>query len=512
MTMVNSISREDRFLILTPTGRDADLTHRLLARAGIASEICRDVAELRRLAARGVAGLLVAEEALDPEARACLIELLAAQPSWSDLPVLVFTGRQLDTDQAFARVVEPLGNVIVLNRPLPPITMTSAARAALRARRRQYAARAELEVQERAVRNRDQFLAMLGHELRNPLSAITMSIELLGQAGADEPRYRAIVRRQANTLTRLVDDLLDVSRVTSGKINLHRERVDLTALTRRCTTGYEKQAEENRLELSFDLPDTPVYVTGDPVRLEQVLVNLITNALKYTPPGGHVHVSLAADTDQVRLQVVDDGTGIDREMLPLIFDLFSQASTTIDRAKGGLGIGLMLVRSLVEHHRGTVTADSEGLGRGSVFTVTLPRLQVSTQAETGRAAHGDGRGAPREILIVEDNRDCRETLSMLLEADGHHIDAVGDGLEAVDHATERHPDVMIIDIGLPGIDGYEVARRVRQHEGNGVFLIALTGYGQPRDRSLALQAGFHHHFTKPVDVEQLRQVLSQRQD
>jgi signal transduction histidine kinase/CheY-like chemotaxis protein len=502
---------EQSFLILAPTGRDGAVTIALLEQAGMTSRLCADVQELCRCAeSEGALALMIAEEALVSSALARLRELLARQESWSDLPILVFTSRCLGRDPhpLTARIVEALGNVSLLDRPLRPITMLAAANAARRTRQRQYLARAELLEQQRAIRQRDQFLAMLGHELRNPLAAITMAMQLELQ-GDDGAHYRDVVRRQTKPLTRLDDDLLDVSRVTSGKIALQREPLSVRELVERSIQSVRPMLDAQRLSLRVQLPDPSPQVNADAVRLEQIVVNLLANAAKYTPPGGHVEVRVAQQEGQVCITVSDDGVGISAEMLPRVFDLFTQAEATIDRAKGGMGIGLTLVRSLVELHGGRVQTQSAGLGKGSSFTVQLPAL-AEPQADPARGEARDPEPVPPcDVLIVEDNDDSRELLSSVLARLGHRVSAAADGQRGVEEALHRRPRVLLVDIGLPTLDGYEVARTVRRELGREPYLVALTGYGQPEDRARALAAGFDVHLTKPVDLALLQRLLNQ---
>lgn len=515
VTDFGSISLDEHFLVLAPTGRDAVLTRDLLERAGLKSLICGDVRELCMRASRqGAAALLIAEEVLMRPAISLLARMLERQDSWSDLPVLVFTGAASSQGPRtpLDHVIRPLGNVNLLDRPLKPITMISAAKSALRTRRRQYVAREALFEQQRAVRQRDQFLAMLGHELRNPLSAIVMAIEVMGH---DESVERRILHRQATHLTRLVDDLLDVSRVTTGKAQLQCEDLDLTELIRSCLQSLDSSVRSQQLSLTFRAPSQCVWVHADPIRCEQIVANLVTNAAKYTPVGGSIAVSLSVDEKRAEavLRVTDSGEGISADMLPHVFELFAQAEGTLDRAKGGMGIGLTLVRSLVELHRGSVEAASDGLGCGSTFSLRLPLL-VAEQAKElestpppapATATHPKCRHC--EILLVEDNPDSREMLAMLLERAGHTVYMAEDGAEGISEAFSRKPQVLLVDIGLPGIDGYSVARTVRNELGSNVFMIALTGYGQPEDKERSLRAGFDVHLTKPVDVQALERLL-----
>jgi signal transduction histidine kinase/CheY-like chemotaxis protein len=500
---------EECFLILAPTGRDAQLTCDLLRKAGVGARVCADIDALcSRVSSEGALGLMVAEEALVPPAFTRLRELLAQQPTWSDLPILLFSGRLMGQTQGLPLgLIETLGNVTVLDRPLRPVTMLSAANAALRARKRQYMARGELYVQQQAIKQRDQFLAMLGHELRNPLAAIAMAVDLDAEGGE---HYRNIVRRQARHLTRLVDDLLDVSRVTSGKIVLQRTPVDVADLVRRSAHTLGGQIASQQLSLSLSLPTEPVVVLGDSVRLEQIVANLLHNAIKYTPAGGHVRLNVSSSEKRVTISVHDDGVGIASDMLPRVFDLFAQAEATLDRAKGGMGIGLTLVKRLVELHDGEVAVRSAGLGLGSTFTLELPRVYATDASPSLRPSPTLAAHASRKVLVVEDNDDSRELLTAMLRRAGHRVSDAADGLRGVDAALHGKPEVMFVDLGLPGLDGYGVARRVRRALGSRVLLVALTGYGQPEDRARSLDAGFDVHLTKPVDFAQLSRLLTDR--
>ncbi len=495
---------EERFLILAPTGRDAALTAALLQRAQLGCSIVSSLSELCQAFERdGAAALMIAEEVFAHDNTAQLSALLEAQSAWSDLPILLFTSvRSQAARPTAAQLLASLGNVTFLDRPLRPVTMLSAARSALRARKRQYEAREEIKAQSRAVRERDQFLAMLGHELRNPLSAITMAVNL-DRGGSS--KYGDIMRRQVSHLTRLVDDLLEVSRVTSGKIVLRKERVDLAALVRRCLTTLAPALAQHQAQLQ--LGEASQLVEGDPVRLEQIVNNLLQNAIKYTPAGGRILVSLDGEDGALVLRVRDSGVGIAAEMLDRVFDLFSQAENSLDRAKGGMGIGLTLVRTLVDLHGGRVEVASAGLNQGSLFTARFPSLRGGTASMTHENT-GKILSRRHDLVLVEDNDDSRELLTMLLSEYGHRVRSAADGLAGLELALAARPDVMLVDIGLPGLDGYGVAERVRQAYGGGPYLIALTGYGQPSDRARALESGFDEHLTKPVDMTLLEKVLN----
>jgi PAS domain S-box-containing protein len=359
-----------------------------------------------------------------------------------------------------------------------------------------------LEEAQAANRAKDDFLAMFGHELRNPLAAIATAAEVLDQAQKldDIQRPRAVIRRQIVHLRRLIDDLLDAARVRAGKIVLDRRVVNLAEAVQQVLTV----ARGRRHVVESELDD--VGVDADPVRLEQIILNLITNAVKYTPAGRRIRVSTYAEGKQAVLRVKDEGVGIASDMLPKIFGLFVQADHTLERAQGGLGIGLTLVRTLVELHGGTVTVESPGVGLGSAFTVRLPHVELSVEQD-GRPARP--RAIRRRVLIVEDNDDVREMLRLLLEQEGHEVFEASDGTEGVRAASRLKPDVALVDLGLPILDGYEVARFIRRQDYQPQRLVALTGYGQTADRQRALTAGFDDHLVKPVDPDRLAELLQQ---
>jgi len=501
---------DSRVLLLAPTGRDALLARRVLSEAGIGAHICANLEDLQQGIREGAGAVLVTEDGLSVTAVAELAEVLANQPTWSNLPVLVFSGGE-DKGEAVAppvrRLVE-VADVTLLDRPTRKVTLISAVQAALRARRRQYQVRDFLSQLEKSVRERDEFLAMLGHELRNPLGAILTSVQLMEQKDAKAlARERTVIDRQTRLLSRLVDDLLDVSRVTSGKIALERVPVDIRELVERCVQGQTVTASSRRIDLTISLEETSLMIEGDPIRLEQIVNNLLTNALKYTPSGGHVAVTLAADGPDAEIRVKDTGVGIDPDVLSRVFDLFTQAERTLDRAQGGLGIGLTLVRSLVALHGGTVWAESSGRGEGSTFVVRLPLAQHTFSREP-REAPLDARQSARRILLVEDNSDVREGLKTLLEEEGHEVRTAGDGVEGVELALAYQPEVALVDIGLPKLDGYAVARSLREALGTHVLLVALTGYGLREDRRRALESGFDAHLTKPVTLSAILELLA----
>jgi two-component system CheB/CheR fusion protein len=381
-----------------------------------------------------------------------------------------------------------------------------------------HAADLERAVEERtselraANEAKDEFLAMLAHELRNPLASIRSAVDLMSVTGrGDSACEEALhtVDRHVRHMTRQLDDLLDVSRITRRRIVLRRAPLDLCRLIREVVDGIGAASAAADLRLAVDLPAHSLFVNGDQTRLEQVLINLLNNSLKYTDPGGWIHVSGGIDGDDVFARVEDNGIGIAPEMLPRVFDLFSQADRSLDRSRGGLGIGLTLVRVLVELHGGSVEAASPGEGRGSTFMLRLPRqsdTSLTEEVEDSRQHLVE----PRRILLVDDNPTVIRMMKLLLQHCGHVVVAVAsDGLSAIDAAREHMPDVVLLDIGLPRLDGYEVARRIRRQPGlEHVLLVAMTGYGQEEDRRRSRAAGIDQHVVKPVSIGTLQEVLA----
>ncbi|MEP6502819.1 MAG: response regulator [Betaproteobacteria bacterium] len=370
---------------------------------------------------------------------------------------------------------------------------------------------------EESSRRKDEFLAMLSHELRNPLAPIRNAVEVIRLIAPPENKLRwaaDVTDRQVRQLTRLVDELLDVARISQGKIVLQPQCLDLVALVSQCIESHRDAIAARNQALVLDLPGRPLSLNGDSTRLAQVVNNLLTNATKYTPDGGTITVSVArdsrADGECALLDVGDDGIGIDAQLLPHVFELFEQGPRALDRTQGGLGVGLTLVQRLVRLHEGDVVASSAGPGQGSLFRVRLPCL--SEIDPTPVAEEGGERlpeaAVPRKILVVDDNVDVVETTSMLLSLSGHEVRSAKDGLQALHVATDFLPDVVLLDIGLPLMDGYEVARRLRQMpQMAGALLIALTGYGQQGDRQRGREAGFDGHMLKPVDPHALAQMI-----
>jgi PAS domain S-box-containing protein len=370
-------------------------------------------------------------------------------------------------------------------------------------------ARAEAEAASRA---KDEFLAMLGHELRNPLSAVRNAVATARLDASRRDRALDIASRGVDQLGRLVDDLLDIARITHGRIGLRTQRLVVDHVVERAVEATRPLVDERAHALSVSLAGPHLLVDGDATRLEQVVANLISNAAKYTEPGGHIAVQVTHAGGEVVIGVRDDGIGISAHMLPRVFDLFAQAERSLARLQGGLGIGLTIVKRLVELHGGRVEARSSGLGMGSEFAVRLPAVVAVAGAhdrdKAATSSPNDDRGEGTRVLLVEDNLDAADSLSALLEVMGHRVRVAHDGPRALEIARTRRPDLMLVDIGLPGMDGYEVARAVRREPRlREVVLVALTGYGREEDRERALAAGFDRHLVKPVEPGTLRELV-----
>lgn len=364
-------------------------------------------------------------------------------------------------------------------------------------------------------RRKDDFLAMLAHELRNPLTPLVSSIELLQRGGLDPSattRQLEVMARQIHQLSRLVDDLLDVSRVSRGRIELRRDPIDVGTMVRDAIETSLPLLAARRHVVSLDLPLDPLVVNVDPVRITQVVANLLNNAAKYTHPGGRVEVRVRRYGNDAAIEVEDNGLGMAAEMLARVFDLFMQVPVSLDRAQGGLGIGLRLVRMLVELHGGRVVAQSAGVNRGSCFTVFLPvaadgMVPVARAAPSALVARID-QPRPLRVLVVDDNHDAADSLAMILEMTGNHVGIAYSGLKALQIAPDLDPDLVVLDIGLPEIDGYEIARRLRRVARRNAWFVALTGYGSEGDRRLAREAGFDEHVVKPIDVDAVQMIVA----
>ncbi|MYM25736.1 response regulator [Duganella sp. FT135W] len=500
---------ESRILIYAPTGQDAPLAAKVLSTAAIESHVCATLPELAEELERGAGAVLTVEEALAPGGFQLLQSCVARQPDWSDLPIILLTGSGADSPRV-RQAVLGLGNVALLERPVRTLTLITALHATLRARSKQY------QVRE-AARRKDEFLASLGHELRNPLAPIRTSVSLLTHLypqAAPVARIRDVVERQVRLLTRLVDDLLDVARITSGKIKLQRQLVTLASVMSHVSELCQQASEAKRIHIAWQLPPQEVMLNIDYARVVQIYANILSNAVKFTPQGGHVAVSAAVDDDALLVTIRDDGIGLDTDTIPRIFHMFEQSKTVNGQFSSGLGIGLSLSRQFAEMHGGTVNAVSDGVGKGSEFVIRLPVLgheSVRDAVPLAQQASADGR--KMRVLVVDDNADAADSLTALLDLDGFDAHAVYDGVSAVATVAQQVPDMIIMDLGMPGMDGYETARAIRRIAGaEHILLLALTGWGQVDARKRTVEAGFDHHLVKPVELAQIVRLAGARQN
>lgn len=511
-------SGDTRVLVLAPTAKDFELLRPILSQQGIEVVACASLeSACAELDDSGGGVLLVAEEALAHGKT--LSAWLERQPPWSDLPILVLARPGADSASAAVTAAAlSFGNATILERPMRVATIVSSVQSALRARNRQYQIRellAENEKSEAELRandkRKDEFLAILAHELRNPMAPISNGLQILNLSFDDNPETAAIgemMQRQIENMRRLVDDLLEVSRVTRGELELRVEPVELTTIINSAIESSQPLLAASQHRLNISLPPKPIYLQADAVRLAQVVANLLNNAAKYTPVHGDITLSVNGTDAEIVISVADNGVGIPRELQPKIFDMFMQVDRNRSTAQGGLGIGLTLVKRLVELHGGRVEVASEGAGTGSRFTIRLPRgTPMKSHAAPMRNASRDLTGV--NILIADDNKDAADSLGLLLQHFKAGVQVTYGGtaaLEALDIATT---DAVILDIGMADVDGLEVARRIRAQPGGAdLLLIALTGWGQQQDILNTQEAGFDHHFTKPVDFAQLLTLLT----
>ncbi|MET0625482.1 MAG: ATP-binding protein [Pyrinomonadaceae bacterium] len=547
MTDAGLEARDGRVLLLTPTGRDADLTGRYLSAAGIPVEVCAVMEELCEKWREGAGAALIAEEALSPENRRLLLDTLGEQPAWSDFPLVVLTGGGEATagDAGVLKSLGDVANVTLVERPTRVITVLSALRSALRARRRQYEVRAHLAAEllarkererllEEAVaaraeaeavnRAKDVFLATLSHELRTPLTAILGWARVLRDRAMDAESARHgldVIERNAEAQHQLIRDLLDVSRIISGKLQLKPRQVGLAPIVEAALDSVRQAADAKAIRLGAEYDDEADLVTGDPDRLQQVIWNLLSNAIKFTPKGGAVGVRVERDGSDVRVKVSDTGQGIAPEFLPHVFERFRQQDGSTTREHGGLGLGLAIVRHLIEQHGGSVSAESEGERLGSTFTFNLPIAAVKAPPD----ARGSG-GLPAlqtpagegpatldgvRVLVVDDQPDARELLAVVLGRAGAEVSTAASASEALELIQLEEVDVLVSDIGMPAVDGYALISRVRDMPASGARRtpsIALTAYASEDDRRRALAAGFDAHISKPVEPTELVSVIA----
>jgi signal transduction histidine kinase/CheY-like chemotaxis protein len=541
-------SRDERILILAPTGRDAALTARVLGEAGLHAKVCNTIEELCEDVINGAGLAFLTGEALTKEALRCLVEALAEQPTWSDFPLIVLTsgGAETPANADALSALGAAGNVTLIERPVRLMTLLSTIKSALRARNRQYdvrdylnremrareererllmmerTARAEAEA---ASRLKDEFLATVSHELRTPLTAVLGWIHILRGGQLDEhsaKRALETIERNARSQNQLIEDLLDVSRIITGKIRLDVRLIDPASLIESAIEAVLPAAEAKEIRVRKRLDAGVGSISGDPARLQQVVWNLLSNAIKFTPRGGRVEVRVKHVNSHLEISVADSGDGIKKEFLPFVFDRFRQADGTTARQYGGLGLGLAIVRHLVELHGGTVQAASNGEGEGAVFTVKLPVLPVyqrETNAQHEPSTHREAQPpvvypdnlAGMEVLVVDDEADTLELIKVLLGQCGAEVTTAHSSAEALELLKGSQPDVIVSDIGMPAEDGFEFIRKVRllpPERGGKIPAVALTAYARAEDRLRVLRSGYQMHISKPVELAELVAVVA----
>ncbi len=518
---------DDRVLIFAPVGKDAPLTEEVLVRAKIDRCVCSTSSALCTEFLRGAAAILLTEEALEDPGIHELMECLRSQPTWSDIPILLFAdAERSEVYLRTLRLLEGLRNVILLERPVRLGAALSLIRSAIRGRERQYELRDLLhalgearEDAEMANRLKDEFLATLSHELRTPLNAILGWTTML-RDGNVQPRHvmRALdtIHRNASAQVQIVNDLLDISRIVRGNVELAPKLMPLAPLLTLAVESITPTADAKGVSLVTSIQSEPVFVWADSDRLQQIFWNLLANAVKFTQNGGTVEVVLQQDGADAVIRISDNGSGIQADFLPYVFERFRQGDGSSTRRHGGLGLGLSIVRHLVELHGGRMAAASGGEGMGSTFTLTLPARDADVKASTP-VAHHERRAKPRtldlegaHVLIVDDERDARELVRAMLANTGARISESDSAGEALRLINEDPPDIMLADIAMPGQDGYTFMRAVRalpDGAGEGIRAIAVSAYARRDDRERARAAGFNDHVGKPVRVEELIETI-----
>lgn len=491
---------ERRILVYGPAGRDADLVKKVLEAASLEVSHCDTPAKLSEQLALGLGALMLGEEALDAKTMCVVSGYLKHQPAWSDLPILLLAKHGANSLTA-QRAVEKLGKVMLLERPVRTMALVSAARSALRGRDRQYEMRA-------LNQRKDEFLAALAHELRNPLAPINNAMAIL-QRDNPSPQTRkltGIVERQVHHLRRLVDDLLDVARVTNGKLELQRTMTTVEKVVQHAVEIAQEAIAAKAHRFVARLPPARVDLHADHVRVVQSIANLLVNAAKFTPPSGNIALSVHVTPPMAHFVVQDDGKGLEPEFISRIFDMFAQ-SRTVGEPTSGLGLGLHLTRAFAQLHGGTLTARSDGLGHGSEFVLSIPAVVNARDEQVGEERPAQAV-LKHSILVVDDNVDAAGTLGALLTLQGATVALAHDGAQALAAVRQHRPDAVIMDIGMPVMNGYETARAIRAGmPQDAPTLIALSGWGQYADKARALEAGFDVHFVKPLDIDELLRCL-----
>jgi len=525
--------RDQRILILAPTGRDAELTARFLADAALLPHVCVTIHEVSGQMQQGAGVVLLTEESLTTHSLGLLARSLMTQPTWSDIPIILLTsgGGESPINTEGLASLGAIGNVSLIERPVRMMTLLSSITAALRARNRQYDVREHLEREvrnkkeiekafiqvEEASRLKDEFLATVSHELRTPLNAVLGWTTLLRSNSLDQAgRQRAVetIERNARSQTQLVEDLLDVSRAISGKLRLDAVPIEPRRFIEEAVEALRPTAQARQVRVTEKIEANLDAVYGDPARLRQIVWNLLSNAIKFTARGGRIRLTARRVAANLEIAVMDNGQGIAPEFLPYVFERFRQADMTTTRTHGGLGLGLAIVRQLVELHSGTVGVTSAGVGRGATFTVMLPLITTHQRAKSnGKRSEKTNEDSSISralrgvrVLVVDDETDTRDLLKAVLSNHGARVTTASSAEAALNLIPRVKPHVLISDIGMPGTDGYALMRKVRSlppERGGQVPAVALTAYAREQDRHRAIEAGYQLHLAKPIEVEQL---------
>lgn len=498
---------EKRVLIYAPTGQDAVLASKMLTLANVDNLVTDTVQQLAEELLIGVGAVLTVEEALSSGGLKVIGEFIQRQPNWSDLPIVLLTHRGPDS-LSVRQAITSLGNVTLLERPVRTLTLITSLQSVLRAREKQY------QVRE-TDRRKDEFLASLGHELRNPLAPIRTSMGVLNHLYPDQAPVKKVsdvIERQVVHLTRLVDDLLDVARINSGKIELQRDYTTFAAIIGHVTELCAAAAAAKRIKIDYVVPAEDVVLHADYARVVQIVANIVSNAVKFTPPDGYISVRALVENDCLKIYIKDTGIGLEPAAIDRIFAMFEQSRPPSGQIASGLGIGLSLSRQFAEMHGGSVAASSEGLGKGSEFTVSLPVVSQSSPEGPAAVPETMGKSDQRpKVLVVDDNRDAADSLQALFEMENCNVATAYDGFEAVQAVEQAMPDMIVMDLGMPSMDGYEAARRIRRQPGSqSVLMIALTGWGQSDARQRTIDAGFDHHLIKPVNFDEIKRLAEGR--
>ena len=521
--------RDQTILILAPTGRDAELTARFLAEASLRARACVTIDDICDQMKQGAGVVVLTEESLTLRSLALLARALMAQPAWSDIPIILLTsgGCESPVNTEGLASLGAIGNVNLIERPVRMMTLLSTIKTALRARNRQYDVREHLATErhnkqqlekafiqvEEASRLKDEFLATVSHELRTPLNAVLGWTTLLRSSQLDPAgRKRALetIERNARSQQQLVEDLLDVSRAISGKLRLDARPVHPRTFIDEAVEALRPTAQARQIRVTQAIESGLNDVYGDPARLRQIVWNLLSNAIKFSPTGGRVRINARRVGSSLELSVKDNGQGIAAEFVPYVFDRFRQADMTTTRTHGGLGLGLAIVRQLVELHSGTVRVASAGVGRGATFTVTLPLITHHKPAKSNGKVANETKISQSlkgvRVLVVDDEIDTLDLLKTVLSKQGARVTTAASATAALSLLSRVKPHVLISDVGMPGTDGYALMRSVRAlpvERGGNIPAVALTAYAREQDRKRAIDAGYQIHLTKPIEITQL---------